>query len=154
MAFVYEESFRLSDGMRRDKPNLAKDLDGLYKNVNDALRWLSGPPIITTEGPLYPKPPKGLSAKIWGDTIISYDIDQAGATAKYPDLEIVLGDTFAQPRPRLLIEKVILHEFLHLVLFSQRVPKPFHHGRIDEIIEGMLPGNPNPLGEVGSNCGN
>jgi len=154
MAFVYEESFRLSDDLRNIQYNLAKDLDELYKNVNDALRWLSGPPIVTDEGPLYPKPPKGLSAKIWGDTIISYDSGQTGAIAKYPDLEIVLGDTFAKPRPRLLIEKVILHEFLHLVLFSQHVPKPFHHGRIDEIIERMLPGNPNPLGEVGSNCGN
>lgn len=153
MAFVYEESFRLPDDVRQVQYNLAKDLDELYKNVNDALRWLSGPPIVTAEGPLYPKTPKGLNAKIWGDTIISYDAEQTGATAKYPDLEIILGDTFAKPWPRLLIEKVILHEFLHLVLFSQRVPKPFHHGRIDEIIRGILPGNPNPLGEVGSNCG-
>ena len=153
MAFVYEESFRLSDDVRAIQYNLAKDMDEMYKNVNDALRWLSGPPIVTDEGPLYPKPPKGLSAKIWGDTIISYDSAQSGATAKFKDLEIILGDTFARPWPRLLIEKVIMHEFLHLILFSEHVAKPHHHGRIDEFISKHFPGDPNPLGEVGSNCG-
>jgi hypothetical protein len=172
MAFVYEESFRLSDEIRSEKPFLAKDLDGLYKNVNDALRRVSGPPVITSEGPLYPKPPKGLSAamnatttnrsdgvvfsllkvgKVWDDTIISYEADQSGATSFYPALEIDLGNTFAKPWSQLVIEKVILHEFIHLVLFSERVRKDLHHGLIDEAIKKMLPGNPNPA-TGGWNC--
>jgi hypothetical protein len=172
MAFVYKESFELSDAVRSEKPNLAADMEILYKNVNEALRWLSGPPVITDEGPLYSKPPKGLSVamnatttnrpdgvvfslfkvgKVWDDTIISYEPDQSGATSFYPALEIDLGNTFAKPWSRLVIEKVILHEFIHLVLFSQRVRKDLHHGLIDEAIKHMLPGNPNPA-TGGWNC--
>src|SRR5262249_3311527 len=133
---------------------LAQDIDDLLNNVNGALRRLSGPPVITSEGPLYPKPPKGLDAKIWGDTIISYDPDKNGASADHEEQEIILGYFFSKPQPRLIIEKVILHEFLHLILFSQHVKKPFHHGKIDAIIGRMLPGDPNPLGTVGWDCGN
>lgn len=154
MAFVYEESFSLSDGIRSMQPNLAKDMDDLLDDVNKALRRLSGPPVITSVGPLYSRAPKGLNAKVWSDTIISYDPDKNGASADYGECEIIIGYFFAHPRGPLVMEKVILHEFLHLVLFSQRVPKPFHHGQIDEIIERRLPGPANPFGTVGWDCGN
>jgi len=152
MAFVYEESFSSSADVRQNQPFLAKDIDDLLSNVNGALHKLSGPPVITSEGPLYMKVPKGLSAKIWEDTIISYYPDRYGASADYSDLEISLGYFFSKPQPRLIIEKVLLHEFIHLVLFSQKVDKPFHHGQIDRIIKLMLPGDPNPLGTVGWAC--
>jgi hypothetical protein len=50
----------------------------------------------------------------------------------------------------LIIEKVLLHEFLHLVVDAPRV---LHHGKIDSIIKRKLPGDPNPLGTVGYECG-
>jgi hypothetical protein len=153
MAFVYEESFRSSADIRQNQPFLAKDIDDLLDNVNGALQKLSGPPVITSEGPLYTKPPKGLSAKIWDDTIISYYPDRYGASADYSELEISLGYFFSKPQPRLIMEKVLLHEFLHLVLFSQRVDKRLHHGEINKIIRHRLPGDPNPLGTVGFDCG-
>ena len=172
MAFVYKESFQLSDALRSEQPFLAEDLDVLYGNVNDALKRASGAPTITDEGPLYPNPPRGLSAamnatttnhpngvvfslfkvrNLWDDTIISYDPNQSGATSFYPDLEINLGNTFAKPWTQLVIEKVILHEFIHLVLFSERVRQELHHGFIDGTIKHMLPGNPNPA-TGGWNC--
>jgi hypothetical protein len=170
MAFVYETSFRLPDEVAKIQYNLAADLETLLKNVNAALTKLSGPPCMTSEGPLYTKPPKGLSAhrdnlrsnyaSFWEDTIISYDSESNGASArkiqshnisiKPDDLEITLGYFFSKPQPILTLEKVLLHEFLHLVV---KVPRVMHHGKIDSIIERRLPGDPNPLGTVGYDCG-
>jgi hypothetical protein len=170
MAFVYEASFRLPDEVAKIQYNLAAEMETLLKNVNGALTKLSGPPCVTPEGPLYTKPPKGLNAhrdelrpnfaSFWDDTIISYDPDADVAFArkvqahnvftKPDELEIILGRFFSKPMPLLTIEKVLLHEFLHLVV---NLPKIQHHGQIDEIIRRRLPGDPNPLGTVNSECG-
>jgi hypothetical protein len=104
--------------------------------------------------------PKGLKtslglksnfAKIWGDTIISYDAEAYGASADLKEFEITFGYFFTKPQPRLTLEKVLMHEFLHLVV---DLPKPMHHGKINSIIKhGLkLPGDPNPLGTVGLEC--
>jgi hypothetical protein len=170
MAFVYEESFHLSSEMAKAQPALEADMNTLLKNVNGALTKLSGPPRITSVGPLYPKPPKGLHAdrddlrpnfaEYWEDTIISYDPEADGAFSrpiqayniftKPDELEIILGYFFARPMPLLTLEKVLFHEFLHLVV---NLPKIMHHGQIDKIIQRRLPGDPNPLGTVGYECG-
>jgi len=161
MAFVYEESFRPSSEITNNQPFLAKDMNDLLKNVNDSLAKLSGPPFLSSEGPLYQKTPHGLHkgiadlksnfAEIWSDTIISYNKDAYGASADFKEQEIILGYFFTKPQPRLILEKVLIHEFLHLVI---TLPRPMHHGRINEIIRHnvKLPGDPNPLGTVGLEC--
>ena len=87
MAFVYEVSFRPSDQISTNQPYLAADMNDLLKNLNGVLTKVSGPPCITSEGRLYTRVPKGLKksfglksdfAKIWDDTIISYDADAYG----------------------------------------------------------------------------
>ncbi|HYJ92189.1 MAG TPA: hypothetical protein VEV84_12835 [Pyrinomonadaceae bacterium] len=162
MAFVYEESFRPSDDIATNQPFLAADMNDLLKTVNVALTKVSGPPVVTSEGPLYSKVPKGLKAKhdglkwnlakIWEDTIISYEAEAYGASADLKELEITLGYFFTKPQPPLILEKVLMHEFLHLVV---DLPKAMHHGRINYIIKHRLnlPGDPNPLGTVGLECG-
>ena len=162
MAFIYEESFRPSSEITNNKPYLAADMNELLKNVNTVLAKVSGPPCITSYGPLYSKPPRHLDAKrdglkstfkkTWDDTIISYDPSAYGASADFGETEIIFGEFFTKPQPILILEKVLLHEFLHLVV---DLPRAMHHGRIDHIIKyGLkLPGDPNPLGTVGYECG-
>ncbi|MEP6847282.1 MAG: hypothetical protein ABI999_00385 [Acidobacteriota bacterium] len=162
MAFVYEVSFRPSDQITSNQPFLAADMNVLLENVNWAMQKVSGPPSVTPEGRLYGRPPKGLNArrdglkfdfaKIWEDTIICFDSDEYGASANFKELEITLGEFFTKPQSRLVLEKVLLHEFLHLVV---DLPRPLHHGRINQIItHGLkIPGDPNPLGTVGLECG-
>ena len=161
MAFVYEVSFRPSDQVSTNQPYLAADMNDLLKNLNGVLTKISGPPCVTSEGPLYTKVPKGLKtsfglkskwAQIWDDTIISYDADAYGASARSKDdLEVIFGYFFTKPQPALILEKVFLHEFLHLVV---DLPRVMHHGKINHIIQHDLkiPGDPNPLGTVGLEC--
>jgi hypothetical protein len=161
MAFVYEESFLPSSEITNGQPYLAADMNELLRNVNSALKKISGPPVVTPEGPLYQRVPKGLKTvhglksnfeNIWGDTIISYDPKAYGASADFGETEIIFGEFFTKPQSILILEKVLMHEFLHLVV---DLPRPMHHGRIDHIIKyGLkLPGDPNPLGTVGYECG-
>lgn len=165
MAFVYETSFRPSAEVVRDQPFLANDLDDLLKNLSLILHRTSGSPVTTGDGSLYQMLPKalrhihplkiGLKAnylQIWGDTIISYDADAYGASANLKDSEIIFGYFFTKPQPLLVLEKVLMHEFLHLIL---DLPKVMHHGKINDIIRHSmhLPGDPNPLGTVGLECG-
>ena len=161
MAFVYEVSFRPSDEITNNQPFLAADMNDLLKSLNTILTKISGPPVITSEGRLYMKKPKGLNAsrdglksnfvKIWDDTIIFYDPAAYGASANLKDYFISFGEFFTKPQPQLVLEKVFWHEFLHLIV---KLPKPMHHGRINRIIKhGLdLPGDPNPLGTVGLEC--
>jgi hypothetical protein len=161
MAFLYEESFLPSPEIAQNQPYLADDLNTPLKTVKAALTKISGPPTETSEGPLYQIVPKGLNAHrdglkpnfhtIWSDTIISYDADAYGACAKLKDYEIIFGYFFTKPQSVIVIEKVLMHEFLHLVV---DLPKAMHHGRINHIIQhGLrLPGDPNPLGTVGLEC--
>lgn len=165
MAFVYEVSFRPSDQITNNQPFLAEDMNDLTSHVKGVLLKISGPPLTTEEGSLYMKLPKGMRslnardwglksnfAKIWDDTIISYDPDAYGASANLKELEITFGYFFTKPQPQLVLEKVLLHEFLHLVVNE---PKVMHHGLINKIISHGLkiPGDPNPLGTVGLECG-
>lgn len=162
MAFVYEESFRLSPQVAQSQPYLAADIALLLKNLKTVLSKISGAPIVTPEGNLYEHPPKGLDPhrdglkpnyrSIWSDTIVSYDPDGYGATADLKEFEINFGYFFSKPQSILVLEKVLLHEFLHLIV---NLPKPMHHGRINHIIQhsSKIPGDPNPLGTVGLECG-
>lgn len=162
MAFLYEQSFLPSAQVAQTQPYLAADMATLLTSLKTVLVKISGPPAVTSEGNLYEKVPRGLNSlrdglkpnypNIWSDTIISYEADAYGATANLKEFEINFGYFFTKPQPIIVLEKVLLHEFLHLVV---NLPKPMHHGRIDHIIRHSLkiPGDPNPLGTVGMECG-
>lgn len=161
MAFVYDVSFRPSNEISSNQPYLADDMNNLHKSILAIMEKISCPPVITSEGRLYTKLPKSLSrrrdglksnyARIWDDTIIYYDPEAYGASAHLKDYYIIFGEFFTKPQPRLILEKVFWHEFLHLVI---DLPKHMHHGRINDIIKNglKLPGDPNPLGTVGLEC--
>lgn len=153
MAFLYVESFVPGAG---ELPGIADDKNALLARTKLALLDISGQPTVTSYGDLYPKPPKGLSRrrdnlkrdfkKIWEDTIIAFDFKTYGATANHRTLEINLGEFFLKKEiPILDLKKVILHEFLHLVV---DLPRSIHHGQINWIIShGLgLKGEPNPFG--------
>lgn len=161
MAFLHDASFLPSDDVSRNQPYLAEDMLYLHKTLVRILTRISGPPVITSEGRLFMKPVKGLNArrdglkakyqKIWDDTIIYYDASSYGASANIKDYYIWFGEFFTKPQPELVLEKVLWHEFLHIVL---DLPKSMHHGHINRIIkQGLkLNGDPNPLGTVGLEC--
>lgn len=153
MAFLYVESFVPG---ANELPGIVDDKNALLIRTRLALLIISGQPTITSYGDLYPKSPKGLNRnrdnlkrnykKIWDDTIISFDWDTYGATANQRTFEINLGEFFLKKEiPLLDLQKVILHEFLHLVV---DLPRSIHHGQIDKIIsEGLdYEGAPNPFG--------
>jgi hypothetical protein len=161
MAFLDNKSFQPTEWERSNQPALAKDLDNLYREVRAVLRKISGPPLETSYGDLYIDPPRALRRgrdnlksswkRIWDDTIITHDQSESGAYAEHNDKIIGFGTFFARDHPPRLIEKVMWHEFLHLVI---DVPRPMHHGWIDDVIKYHLkvPGHPNPLGTVGWSC--
>jgi len=153
MAFLYEKSFVPGS---EDLAGVVDDKNALLKRIKHVLLEISGPPVITDFGNLYMKPPHGLErrrdqlkanfAKIWDDTIFSFDFASYGATADLKSCEINIGEFFLkQEIPLLDLKKVVLHEFLHLVV---DLPKPLHHGQINNIIsKGLgLKGDPNPFG--------
>ncbi len=153
MAFLYVESFVPGQS---ELPGIVDDKNALLVRMKLALLSISGQPTITSYGDLYPKPPKGLSRsrdglrrnymKIWDDTIIAFDFDTYGATANHKTFEINIGAFFLKKEiPLLDLKKVILHEFLHLVV---DIPMPMHHGQINWIISNGLgmKGDPNPFG--------
>ena len=161
MAFMYEESFRVSQQVRTDQPYYAADMDYLRKTMIAILDRISGAPVVTSEGRLYTKPPRNLSTQrdglkpkwksIWEDTIIIFDAEEYGATAHLKDYVVTFGSFFTKPQPERIIEKVLWHELLHIYV---DLPKQMHHGSINRIITRGLkvPGDPNPLGTVGLAC--
>lgn len=161
MAFLHDASFLPSAEISKNQPYLATDMIDLHKMVVRILTKISGPPVITSEGRLFINAVKGLNAsrdglksnyqKIWADTIIYYDAESYGASANIRDYYIWFGYFFTKPQPEDVLEKVIWHEFLHMVI---DLPKPMHHGPINHIIKkGLrLKGHPNPLGTVGLEC--
>jgi len=161
MAFVYDVSFRPSSEITANQPYLADDMNHLHKNIHRIMHKISGAPVVTSEGSLYLKLPTGIKRKrdglkrnydkIWDETIIYFDPAAYGASAHLKDLYITFGEFFTKPQQPLILEKVLWHEFLHLVI---DLPKHMHHGQINHIIKhGLkLPGDPNPLGTVGLEC--
>jgi hypothetical protein len=160
MAFLYDASFEPASGTL---PGIADDMIELHKAITSLLTKISGHPVVTPEGTLFTKVPKGLDRcagslkskykKIWDDTIIYYEPEEYGASALLTDFFVFFGKFFLKPQPRLILEKVLWHEILHLVV---NLPKQMHHGKIDDLIRYRigLPGDPNPLGTVGWACGN
>lgn len=142
-------------------PETVKEVGYLRDALKKIMTKLCGPP---RDGSLeYLHPPKNLKAGrdglkknfagIWLSTTIIFEWDNYGASARGGTNEIVFGEfftktDFTQPKPEendLILEKVFLHEFLHLVV---DLPKPLHHGQINNIIKKHLRyyGEPNPLG--------
>ena len=127
---------------------------GLLKKVKQGLTNLSG------HGPAkdgtYLSPPHGLDADrdmlrddyrdIWRGTTIQYKDDETGASVNIPNKLISLGGFFLRPSHKVLdIQKVILHEYLHLVL---TVSSEFQHSQMTQVITYNLgyPGDANPFG--------
>jgi hypothetical protein len=153
MAFLYIDSFVPASG---ELPGIADDKNCLLTRMKLALLDISGTPVITSHGDLYPKPPRGLERRrdqlkmnyktIWDDTIIAFDFDTYGATANHRTFEINIGEFFLKKEiPLLDLKKVVMHEFLHLVV---DLPRTMHHGQINRIISRGLgmKGDPNPFG--------
>jgi hypothetical protein len=153
MAFLYIDSFVPASG---ELPGIADDKNCLLTRMKLVMLAISGTPVITSYGDLYPKPPRGLNRnrdqlkmnykKIWDDTVIAFDFDTYGATANHRTLEINIGEFFLKKEiPLLDLKKVVMHEFLHLVV---DVPRTMHHGQINRIIsKGLgMKGDPNPFG--------
>ena len=129
----------------------------LCKRLRDILTELCGPPTQgTSDFPKLPRPPKALNAKrdqlkadyerIWSQTTIIYEKENYGASARHSTNTIIFGEFFLKTEIEILtLTKVLLHEFLHLVIDMDRA---LHHGQIDKIIKNHLryQGDPNPLG--------
>jgi hypothetical protein len=157
MAFLYNSSFQVEGAA----PILAKEVNILQDALQAIMDKISGPPVVTSEGRLYTKVPgklkrcsKDLKSKyenIWEDTVVFYDHAKYGASSNMKDYFVWFGEFFSKPQPRLVVEKVFWHELLHIML---DLPKPFHHGKINDLIKYRigLPGDPNPLGTVGLEC--
>ena len=157
MAFLYTKSFELEGAA----PIMAQEMGQLQDSLAAIMDKVSGPPVITSEGRLYQKVPKRLKRcasdlkskyeKIWDDTIVFYKPGGYGASADIKDYYVFFGYFFSKPQPRLILEKVWWHELLHVMI---DLPKPMHHGRINDLIKYRigLPGDPNPLGTVGLEC--
>lgn len=154
MVNLKEETFQPPPGT---PPVLAEEILFLSKRLKDILTELCGPPTEgTSDFPRPPKPPKALNAKrdwlkpnyewIWQGTTIIYEKENYGASARSVTNTIVFGEFFLKTEIEILtLTKVLLHEFLHLVV---DMPKEFHHGQINKIIKENLRylGDPNPLG--------
>lgn len=83
--------------------------------------------------------------EIWKLCSIEYSEDESGASANHRTFQIKLGPVFLRPFFSALdVEKVILHEFLHLVLAQTN--RDFHHSLITQIIQFNIgyKGEPNP----------
>ncbi|PYS92622.1 MAG: hypothetical protein DMF62_00155 [Acidobacteria bacterium] len=158
MAFLYDVSLNPESGTL---PGIADDMNSLHKELTAILTKISGHPFVTSEGSLFMQVPKALKkcakdlksnyAKVWDDTIIFYEPKAYGASSNKADSYVWFGEFFLKPQPRLVLEKVLWHEYLHLVV---NLPKEMHHGKINDIIKHCigLPGDPNPLGTVGLEC--
>lgn len=153
MAFLYIDSFVPGAS---ELPGIVGDKNALLMRMKLVMLKISGEPVITSHGYLYPKPPKGLSRsrdrlkanykKIWEDVIIAFDWDTYGATANVRTYEINIGEFFLKKEiPDLDLQKVVLHEILHIFV---DMPRILHHPQINKIIsEGLrLEGEPNPFG--------
>ncbi|MBK9162587.1 MAG: hypothetical protein IPM21_01480 [Acidobacteria bacterium] len=153
MAFLYIDSFVPGAS---ELPGIVDDKNFLLKRMKLVLLKISGTPVITSYGYLYPKPPKGLSRsrdrlkanykKIWEDVIIAFDWDTYGATANVRTYEINIGEFFLKKEiPDNDLEKVVLHEILHIFV---DMPRILHHPQINTIIKDGLgyEGEPNPFG--------
>ena len=84
---------------------------------------------------------------IWKATAIQYDDNETGASVNHRTNIIKLGAFFLKPDHKAKdIEKVILHEFLHISLDMEM--REFHHGQIEQVIKYNLgyPGDANPFG--------
>jgi hypothetical protein len=151
MAVFKDETFFPSPGT---PPFLAEDMNVLSARLKKILTELCGPPMPQTSEFL--NPPRGLVQKrdrlklnwqiIWKNTSIVYREEAYGATATFSTNTITFGEFFLkQEIPDLDLKKVLLHEFLHLVV---DMPTALHHGQINTIIKTnlKLPGEPNPLG--------
>lgn len=156
MAFLYIDSFVPGAS---ELPGIVDDKNFLLKRMKLVLLKISGPPVITSYGYLYPSPPKGLDRrrdglkanykKIWDDTIIAFDWNTYGATANVETYEINIGEFFLKKQiTDLQMQKVVLHETLHLMVDLPRsLNFALHHGQINKIIsKGLnLKGPPNPF---------
>jgi hypothetical protein len=131
----------------------------LRDRLKDVLDRLCG---NAAEGTLeYRNPPKGLNATrdnlkknyrgIWLGVNIRYNGPTYGAAADHGTNEIIFGEFFLKTeitkpgQKDKILDKVFLHEFLHLVV---DLPRPLHHGQLNKIIKKHLGyhGDPNPLG--------
>lgn len=135
-------------------PVTAVDMEHLLGRMKKILKDLTGS-VMTPSGDFL-NPPRGLNARrdmlrmdypvVWQNTKIVYDGPTSGATATHSTNTITFGEFFTRRElPEMHLKKVLLHEFLHLVV---TVPREFHHGQINQIIQFnlRLPGEPNPLG--------
>ena len=135
-------------------PFLALDMVFLVDRLKRILKEVTGSPM--GESGEFADPPRGLNASrdqlrmdyrtVWKNTKIVYKAETYGATATHSTNTITFGEFFLkQELPNLHIKKVLLHEFLHLVV---DMPRELHHGQINNIIKKGLriPGDPNPLG--------
>lgn len=135
-------------------PFLALDMTFLLSRLKKILKDVTGSTMGQTGE--FANPPRGLNASrdrlrmdygtVWKNTKIVYNAATYGATATHSTNTITFGEFFLkQELPDLHVKKVLLHEFLHLVV---DMPRQLHHGQINNVIQyGLrLPGDPNPLG--------
>lgn len=84
--------------------------------------------------------------EIWKKCVIEYDENDPNATAYFSLNKITVGPVFMRPTITILdMEKVLLHEFLHLALSIQ--DRQMHHSFMEQIIKYHLkyPGDANPF---------
>ena len=84
---------------------------------------------------------------IWQQCTIEYDPKQAGAEVAPGARKMKIGPFFLDPTTTVMdMEKVILHEYLHLVIDISSSDTGIQHGQINQIIKYNLkyPGPPNP----------
>lgn len=150
MATVKFETFPYDEG----KIYLNQDSQELQDKVRKAIAKLchheldKNNEIISPPYRLNPKRDwlKADYREIWKKCVIEYDENDPNATAYYQLNKITIGPVFMRPTITALdMEKVLLHEFLHLALSIQ--DRAMHHSFMEQIIKYHLkyPGDANPF---------
>jgi len=132
-----------------------KDGRALLAKVQRALSNLTG--IGVPADGVYLTAPRKLDAdrdmlkanyrSVWGTCTIQYDPDEKGAEAAPGTHDLTIGPFFLSRGTTVMdMEKVLLHEYLHLVIDISWHATEAEHGQINHIIRDNLryPGSPNP----------
>ena len=99
------------------------------KDRRRAIEYAGAPQKLRTERDFL----KSHWKELWKDCVIAFDREEAGASVNMRTGRIALGPFFLKPNFKVAdIEKVILHEFLHIALDIEM--RAAHHSMMEQVI--------------------
>lgn len=134
--YLHQESLELQKKVRKAIANLCH-------HQLDANNEVIAPPFRLNPNRDWLKPDY---REIWKQCVIEYDENDPNATAYFKLNKITIGPVFLRPSISILdLEKVLLHEFLHLALSID--DRTAHHSFMEQIIKYHIkyPGDANPF---------